>query len=139
MLLSPEVAWDALRLETASAVLLLTKASSAGASQKAGIVTEEDWLRLMTEEKDWVGQPVNTKTNDGKKEVRCPPLLTPKEVSVLKGLPADLQSLQCQAWALRVIKRDKTLQGPVRSRRISPQHKPAAQARSISPQHEPAA
>ena len=32
---------------------------------------------------------------------------------VLKGMPADLHSLQCQAWALRVFKTDKTLQGPV--------------------------
>lgn len=31
----------------------------------------------------------------------------------LKGLPADLQTLTCQAWALRAIKRDGTLAGPV--------------------------
>jgi hypothetical protein len=111
-LISPEAAWEVLRFETASAVLLISRVSSGGVSPP-GQLLEEDWKRLQLEEKAWLGQPVMVKTHDGPKEVTCPALLTADEVRELKGMPADLQTLTCQHWALRAIKRDGTLQGPV--------------------------
>ena len=115
VLLKEDAAWNVIRYATASAMILFAKVSSQGdgSKNKVGQVIEEDWDRLTQSEAAWLGEAVMAETHNGKVPVSCPALLTREEVEILQSVPADLHTLTCQGWAMREIKRDGTLQGPV--------------------------